>query len=378
MEKIWSVQQVVEEIDKDELIIYMGNGVDMERRADKRIVLFSHELKRSGAPSVLLDMAKVLLELEYSVFLICEEEGELLQEFVEQGVNVILYKDMSRNADWLIKIATVFPDVWMNSLALHYIACFLAPYSQRLFWWIHEAEITIENWGDKIKEIPKVPALKLVAASPLIKKSIQQFWNRETELLNFYIEDIPNVQSVKRDKLNIINVGDVNGNKGQEILAKAFELLDDETKQKCNLFFCGDNQRFNKRLLLEILDFVNANENVYMLEGMPKAELYEVYDEMDIVVVASYYESTSAVAVEGMMKEKLCICTETCGVCEYLEDEESVLTFKRGDAKTLSKVLSKAINQYDNLRYIKANGRRVFEAVYAKNVFRNNLKKILK
>lgn len=68
MEKLWSVQQIVEEIDKDELIVYIGNDVDMEAKVDKCTVLFSHELKRSGAPSVLLDMSKVLLEMEYSVF----------------------------------------------------------------------------------------------------------------------------------------------------------------------------------------------------------------------------------------------------------------------------------------------------------------------
>ena len=377
MEQIWTVQRIVEEIDKDDLIIYIGNSVDMEAKVDKCTVLFSHELKRSGAPSVLLDMSKVLLELGYSVFLICEEEGELLGEFVEQGVNVILYRKMSKSPEWLIEVAKVFPEIWINSLALHYIACFLAPYSQRLFWWIHEAEITIESWIDKVKEIPMVPALKLVAASPLIQKSIRLFWDMEAELLNFYIEDVPKVQIPKKEKLNIINVGDVNGNKGQEILLKAFEMLDNETKKKCELYFCGDNQRFNEQLLLKVLDFVDANENVHMLEGMPKAELYEVYDEIDIVVVASYYESTSAVAVEGLMKEKLCICTETCGVCEYLKDGESVLTFKRGDEKTLSQALYKAINQYDSLTSIRETGRRIYEKVYTREVFKGVLEEIL-
>ena len=377
MDKVWSVQSVIEEIDKEELILYLGNGVCMEDEADKRIVLFSHELKRSGAPSVLLDMSKVLLELGYSVFLICEEEGELLEEFVGYGINVILYKDLLTDPDWLIKIAEVFQNVLVNTMVLLHIVNFLAPYSQRMYWWIHEAEVGIKNWAERIKEVPRVPALTILAASPLIQKNIRDYWDMEAELLNFYIEDVPAVEHPQSDRLNIINVGDVNGNKGQDVLMKAFALLDEETKAKCNLYFCGDNQRYNEQLLLQVLDFVDDNENVYMLEGMSKDELYEVYDEVDIVVVASYYESTSAVAVEGLMKEKLCICTETCGVCEYLKDGEDVFTFKRGDETSLCDALEKAINQYHSLDKLRKNGRRVYEKIYTKVVFKRTLQELL-
>ena len=118
-------------------------------------------------------------------------------------------------------------------------------------------------------------------------------------------------------------------------------------------------------------------ENVHMLEGMSKTELYNVYDYMHIVVVASYYESTYAVAVEGLMKEKLCICTESCGVCRYLKDGENVLMFKRGDSDSLARALEKAIMHYDDLEYIRKSGRLVYENIYTKAVFKNRLKELL-
>ena len=377
MNNVWSVQGVIEAIDTDELMLYVGNGINMEEGADKRIILFSHELNRSGAPSVLLDMSKVLLELGYTVFVACEKDGELLEEFIERGVSVIVYEKMTSDAEWILKISEVFPDVLVNTMALFYVVNFLAIHGQRIYWWIHEPEYTIESFKERIKELPRVPSLKILSASPLIQRSIEKCWNMKSELLNFYIEDVPVVEIQKGNKLNLINVGDVNGNKGQDILIKAFDMLDDNTKAKCDLYFCGDNQKYNEQLLLQVLDYVDANENVHMLEGMPKSELYEVYDEVDIVVVASYYESTSAVAVEGLMKEKLCICTETCGVCEYLKDGESVFTFKRGDAVSLSEALNKAINQYHNLDGIRKSGRQVYEQVYTREVFKKNLEEIL-
>ena len=130
-EKI-NIKTLIELIDNDELVLYMGNGVDMDADAEKRIVLFTHELKRSGAPSVLFDMSKVLLEQGYTVFLVAYEDGELLEEFVALGVNVNLYTNMSNDANWLVTIAKVFPIVLINTMPLMYLVNFLAPFAKRL------------------------------------------------------------------------------------------------------------------------------------------------------------------------------------------------------------------------------------------------------
>lgn len=377
MKKKWNVQDIIEEIDNEELILYVGNDVNMDDEADKRIVLFTHELKRSGAPSVLFDMSKVFLEWGYSVFLIADEDGELLEDFVIQGVNVVIYTKLTTDHNWLIKIAEIFPRILVNTMALIRIVDFLVPYARKLYWWIHEAEVGIANWADIFRDIQKGESLTIWAASPLIKDNIRDYWKWEAELLNFYIDDVPEKETYAREKIHIINVGDMNGNKGQDILVSAFEKLDPKTKDKCELFFCGYNQRYNEELILKILKYIDMKKNVHLLEGMPKEELYDVYDAMDIVVVASYYESTSAVAVEGLMKRKLCICTETCGVCRYLKDGESALMFERGNAVSLAKALEKAIEKYDELEYIRNNGRIVYQKTYAKDIFEKRLSQLL-
>ena len=375
--KVVCMEELITKIDRDNLFLYLGNGMDMDTNVEKRIVLFTHEAKRSGAPSVLFDMSKVLMELGYTVFLISPEESEFLVEFIEQGVNVICYENFPRDMQWITEIAELFPVVLVNTLSLTKLVTFLAPIAQKLYWWIHEAEIVIENSADAIRSVPKVPALQILAASPLIQRNLKEYTGWDSRLLNFYIEDVPKKEKPHTDKIKLFNVGNVNGNKGQDILAAAFDGLPDTTKEKCELYFCACNDFFDEETLLNLLDYVDTQENVHMMEGMPKKELYDVYDEMDIIVVASYYESTSAVAVEGMMKEKLCICTETCGVCEYLKDEESVLTFPRGDVESLRAALDKAINQYEELENIRKNGRLVYEQVYTKPIFKNCLKDIL-
>ena len=372
------MEELLAKIDNDNLFVYLGNGVSLEDSVEKRVVLFTHKVERAGAPCVLLDMARVYRELGYQVFLISHEDGEFSNDIINAGINYIYYEKYPDDLEWLKIIGEVFPTIVMNTILLIYIVEFLAPFAEKILWWIHEAEMVIEGWSDVLMKMPKPPALKILAASPLIQKNLRDYAGIESELLNFYVEDVPcKSVSCKKDVINIFNVGNINGNKGQDVLAKAYDLLDDETKAKSQLFFCTCNDYVKKELALSILDYVDAHENVHIMEGMPKDELYEVYEEMDIIVVASYYESTSAVAVEGMMKERLCICTETCGVCEYLEDGQSVLMFKRGDVVGPSKVLHKAINHYDELENMKKNGRVIYEQVYTKEIFRKKLQELM-
>ena len=373
------MEELLAEIDNDNLVVYLGNGVGLEDSVEKRVILFTHKVERAGAPCVLVDMARVYIDMGYQVFIISHEDGEYSNDIINAGINYIYYEKYPEDLEWLKKIGEVFPTIVINTLLLIYIAEFLVPFSKQILWWIHEAEMVIENWADVLMKMPKTPVLKILAASPLIQKNLKDYAGLDSELLNFYVEDAPCQKvSQKKDVINIFNVGNINGNKGQDVLAKAYDLLDDETKAKSNLFFLTCNDYVKKELALSILDYVDTHENVHIMEGMPKEELYEVYEEMDIIVVASYYESTSAVAVEGMMKERLCICTETCGVCKYLEDGKSALMFKRGDAVGLSKVLHKAINHYDEFESMRKNGRAIYEQVYTKEIFKQKLQEIMK
>lgn len=377
MKENMCVEDLINIIDQDNLLMYVGNGVSLYDNVDKRIVLFAHELERSEALNTLRNMAKVLVENNYVVFLVAKNAGELIEEFIDLGVSVILYDKITDDAQWLIKITQVFPQIIINSIVFIDFLIFLAPYSQKIYWWIHESEKTIENWREKAKEIPDVPALCIWAASPLIQKKIREYWKWESELLNIYIEDVPVAYIENRDKIRLINIGDVNGNRGQEVLIKAFEKLDEETKTKCELYFCVENKKYNEELLLEVLDYVDAKENVYILEGMSKTELYEIYDQMHIVVDASWYESVSVDVIEGLMKEKLCICTENGGVCEYLNDGENVFTFQQGDIEKLKEILENTINRYYDLEKLRKNGRKVYENVYTKEIFSKRLLELM-
>ena len=262
------MEELLAEIDNDNLVVYLGNGVGLEDSVEKRVILFTHKVERAGAPCVLVDMARVYIDMGYQVFIISHEDGEYSNDIINAGINYIYYERYPEDLEWLKKIGEVFPVIVINTLLLIYIAEFLVPFSKQILWWIHEAEMVIENWADVLTKMPKTPVLKILAASPLIQKNLKDYAGLDSELLNFYVEDAP-CQKVlqKKDVINIFNVGNINGNKGQDVLAKAYDLLDDETKAKSNLFFLTCNDYVKKELALSILDYVDTHENVHICNG---------------------------------------------------------------------------------------------------------------
>lgn len=378
LEKQYNLENFIAELDHEELVLYLGDGTDLGESVEKRIILFTHESTRTGAPEVLFNMCKVLKETGYSVFLVALKESNFLAEFVESGIHVIVYENLLKNPQWLQKIAGIFPQILMNTMAFYEQVAFLAPYSHRLYWWIHEAEGEIIQHAEIFKMVPDAPSLTILSASRLIQKNLKEYAKKESEVLNFYIEDVPAQEmETEKKKTRLIHVGNTTYNKGHSLLIEAFETLDAATKSKCELYCCVNQNYGEKDILLKLLDCDKNNENFHLIDGMPRDELYRFYDQMDVMVISSYYESTSAVAVEGMMKQKLCICTNTCGVCEYLKDGESVLTFERGDVASLRKAITKAVNEYDRLSFVRENGRNVYEQVYTKEIFTKRLMDIL-
>ena len=85
----------------------------------------------------------------------------------------------------------------------------------------------------------------------------------------------------------------------------------------------------------------------------------------DVFVVSSIKEATSAIAVEGLMKEKICICSDICGVVNYLKDKESALIFPCGDSVALAEKIKYVIDNRCCLENIRKNGRMVYEKIYS-------------
>ena len=57
-------------------------------------------------------------------------------------------------------------------------------------------------------------------------------------------------------------------------------------------------------------------------------ELEQIWNKIDIVVVPSYAETFSLVAAEAMMRSKICIVSNNCGISDYIVNGENGFVFE--------------------------------------------------
>lgn len=163
-------------------------------------------------------------------------------------------------------------------------------------------------------------------------------------------------------------VGRINRWKGHMLLIKAFKAITTEFPN-LKLVFVGSTppgQSEFKDLVIEEIKALNLTDKC---EIIPFSEtIWPFYDSLDILVVPSTEpEPFGLVAVEGMLAKKLVIGANHGGLGEIIQDHETGLLFRPGDANDLSKTLSRAINQSKRSSEIADKG-----YIYAMDVFSLN------
>mgnify|MGYP000031520813 CR=1 FL=1 len=340
-------------------------GIDVSKEITKPVLVVSHELSRTGAPIVLFDLVQILKKNGYDVFVVSYEDGELKENYLKIGMTVTICEKRIDN-EWLTQLSRLF-DMWIiNTLVMAPLVNYMRNKRVNIVWWLHESEyffIAEQSW---CKKICPTRYLQIVAAGPYVHRMVQKYFGIDVPILNFGVRDVRiSHKEIAGGKVKFIHVGTIEKNKGQVILADAIEKLSYEYLKRAEFIFVGKIETADNLVLKKLYTLRENSNNVKVIDAMEQNELYKLYDYIDCIVVSSIKEATSAIAVEGLMKEKICICSDTCGVVNYLKDKESALIFPCGDSVALAEKIKYVIDNRCCLENIRKNGRMVYEKIYS-------------
>ena len=344
--------------------------------SNERILLISHELSFTGAPLALLELARCLVNDNKAVFLYSCIDGELFNLFLELGVVVILPSDKSINEQWLREIAVLFLHVVVNTSTCSGFVKVLAPLARHVHWWIHESIIDMD-YRDCI-DVPDLPSVDIWAASPKTQVIIRQQIQRDSKILPVCIVDKYTqklYENVHSDITVFLWAGSICSNKSLETLLQAITLIPIELLQNMRFIICGSIS--NEDYTELISNFCNVYQNVIYLGELQHDELLEVMDQVDGVIVTSIEETTSMVAVEGMMKEKVVLCSEGCGITQYLTNGEDSYIFAVNDFESLSKIIVEVCATKKDLSDLRQRGRNIYLNNFSENHFQKKVKALL-
>lgn len=260
-----------------------------------------------------------------------------LKKYIKYGINLW-------NLPQIDKYLEEFePDiVHINTICTYVAAISAKKHSIPVVW--HIREFLEEDWHNRI-HFPKYgyslvsSADKIICISHCIKDKFKTILdnNNITVILNGVRKDKYICQDIKdNNEINIICVGGLLKQKGQELLVRALNIVKTKYDGEFHVYFLGtgpcmeDLICLTKELKLEsIVSFVGYCEDT---------ENY--YRKAHISVVPSYFEPFGRVTVEAMMSAAMVIGSDTAGTKELIgDDNEHGMLFKCGDFEDLAEKL---------------------------------------
>ena len=229
-----------------------------------------------------------------------------------------------------------------------------------VLWWIHEGSCAL----DAVRNIlPKTlaPNIHAYAVSDYPIRILKNAgFNYPLGVLPWGVPEIPSAKSSDgTNNLLFLFPGSVEERKGQDIAIQAIRLLDKEETKNARFVFVG--KALEEKMEEALIHASEKDDRIEYMGLIDRETLFKLYQEAYCVVIPSRDDPLPVVAIESLMFSKPLIFSDHTGLTQYLEDGKSGLIFKSEDAKDLAKKMYDAILNYDKVRAIGLEGRRIYE-----------------
>ncbi len=337
------------------------------------ILLVAHELTLSGAPILLYDLAKLLVEDGHFVVITAPKGGPLLKAYQRLGIPVIIddilfhqhphFKRFARNFDLLICDTVV---TWPVVAQLHEL--------MPVIWWIQESASIKETYAAEKGFLKTFQSARHVfSVSDYALEYIKPLRSQETQKVYNFCADVLKgrrlVEPAVHGKIVFSIAGSVEPRKGQDILTEALNLLDLQTQEQIEVQIIGRvlNHEFKDQLLAASK---SLSCPVRFLGEQTHAQCLDLMYHTDVMISASRDDSFNLVLAEGFCLGKPGIVSTHTGIAELIEEGVNGYTFASGDAAMLAKKIEDLVNHPSALKDMGKAARETYEQHLTVDLFK--------
>lgn len=339
----------------------------------KKILVITHQLSRTGAPIVLLDMVRLCLENGYSIDMITMLDGELGADVRNMGINYTIQDKFFSNRKEFMEKANQYNLVIANTLityeAIHVLNGLRIP----VIWWLHEGRQYFDYFKTVLPDFSKLSGnIHVRSVGHYVSDVVKDIYNVDTDILHFAIEDEKsNVNEMPRsNKIRFLTSGTYSFVKAQDVLAKAIQLLPDSYMNKVEFLFCGNETMVDENVFNSVKSLEEKYDNVTLLHQLSHSEVLSYMKSSDCLIVPSRVDPIPTVAVEMFMVGQTCLCTDVCGIAHYIKDGVNGFTVPPENPQALCDKICQIVDMAgtSNLDNIRHCGRLIYEKHFSKSV----------
>ena len=323
-------------------------GATHPLRGGKDILLISHELSRSGAPMVLVQMAAILRKAGHFVVVIAPEDGPARHDLVRMGVTVIVDELVLNRQDTFKRFARNF-DIVLGNTIVAWPALDLLSGEVETIAYIHEGEFMrglidgTPQIADVLNRTSKIFAVSDVPGRILEDKGV----SFELMPYGFDIVDsndrIVSSRSERNEGVRIVVMGSYEPRKAQDLAIIAVQRLEEMIDVPVELRCFG--RTLDKNFRAEIETRIRPGDSVMLGGGLDHASAIQEIAEADILLVSSRDDPLPIVATEAMALGKIVVTPAHVGTTGHIVHGESGFVARSSAPEDLAETLAEAIGQ---------------------------------
>lgn len=365
---------------QEEFQVYPGRGVvdspECQYVRGHDIMIVSHEMTESGAPRVVLDLAKALSAAGNFVVVVTPEDGPMRKHINELGITVVVDELVLTRHETVLKFGRNFDTVIVNTVLGWPVVSQLSELVPT-FWYIHESEFAKDLFSSNSDARDALgKAAEVWVGSKIAGRAVQPF-SQDYRVVPYGASAVgfasePSGQSISDAENIVISVlGSYEPRKGQDLAILALDALEKSVRRTCELRLAG--RVHDAGYHAQISQMADIRIGVSMAGALDHTEYERALHETDILLVSSRDDTLPLVSIDALRCGKILVCSPAVGTSEFIVDGISGYIAEDPSPTSLAAALRRAIGDRAKWREVGDAAKAVFVANFSPEAFASEI-----
>jgi glycosyltransferase involved in cell wall biosynthesis len=348
-------------------------GRNEERSAAQLDLLFiSHDLSLSGAPILMLHLARWCRANDYFVTVMAPNDGPLRAQYQAAGIPLILDPLILKEHESFSQFLRNFDALLANTVQGWPAIRAAKKEHVPALWWLHETLVG-EHYlrEDKNLRLSIREADVIFTPSARTAAVYKPFAEQTPRCIPYGIPDLAAERTESAEprpnELRFLLLGSVERRKGQDAFVQALRLLPRELQRRAKFQIAG--RVMDPEFAIKVYGLAEGLENLQITGEIEHAGALALLEAADVLVCASRDEAMPVTILEAMSLGKAIVSTTAGGVPEYIRDQENGFLVRPEKAAELAAAIERLLQDPAEARRLGRNARATFEEQFSLDRF---------